>query len=275
MPVLVHLSDLHFGPRLIDRLALLVQSDLEAIRPDLTIVSGDWTMRGRVSEYKQAQEYLNRLPRPLLTIPGNHDQPLHLTGLFDRLVRPWSRYRQFIHGNVDASFNAPGLIVIGLNDNHQIIPGGLWSPAQRRWMEAEFRAAPVDACKVLVMHHHLLWEGKLRPAGQWYPDRTLRRLADLGVELVLNGHTHVPITRQTSAGPIVAQAGTAMSSRTRHGYGNTYNIIRISPDTIQITVRRYAPESDTFEDHGHYSFVRRNRRPGSLDSPAFRSAADL
>ncbi len=259
--ILFHLSDLHFGPLFNRHLADLLLDKIREAHPDLVIVSGDWTMRGRISEYEEARAYLQQLPPPVLTIPGNHDQPLHMAGLLDRLVRPWGRYRRFIYPETDTVFQSPGLFVIGLNDNHNIIPGGIWSTRQRRWMETELRAAPEIACKILVMHHHLLWEGKWRPAGQWFPTRTLNRLAALGVELILSGHTHIPVVRETPQGIVIAQSGTTMSGRTREGHGNTFNRIEITPDSIDIIVFAYDSISDSFTVRNRSAFPRRNKVP--------------
>jgi 3',5'-cyclic AMP phosphodiesterase CpdA len=246
MPVLFHLSDLHFGPKFVEHFADLILQDILTEKPGLVIVSGDWTLRGRVMEYQQARAYLEKLPKPVFTIPGNHDQPLHWGGLYDRLTQPWARYERYIHQETDGIWQGPGLFVIGLNDNHRVLPGGIWSRAQREWMERELKAAPADACKILVMHHHLLWEGKWRPAGQWFPERTLNRLSSLGVELILNGHTHVPLARKTRQGIVIAQSGTAMSTRTRNGQGNSYNRIEIQDGQFEVDIREYASVADRF-----------------------------
>jgi 3',5'-cyclic AMP phosphodiesterase CpdA len=260
MTTIFHLSDLHFGPKFNAHLADLILEEIQAAHPDLVIVSGDWTMRGRVSEYEQARAYLQKLPRPVLTIPGNHDQPLHWAGLYERLVRPWARYRRFIQPEIDTVYQAPGLCVVGLNDNHNLIPGGVWSAAQRRWMETELQAAPSQAFKILVMHHHLLWEGKWRPAGQWFPTRTLQRLAVLGVELILNGHTHIPLVRETPQGIVIAQSGTTLSGRTRHGHGNAYNRITIDVDQIAVEIYAYDDRGDHFAIRTHTNFLRKLKR---------------
>ncbi len=252
-----HLSDLHFGLKNVERLAELILQDIQAARPDLVIVSGDWTMRGRIREYEQAKSFLQKLPEPVLTIPGNHDQPLHLSGLYERLTRPWGRYKEFIRPETDTVFQERGLFVVGLNDNHNVLPGGIWLPGQRQWLERELKGAPADACKVLVMHHHLLWEGQWRPAGQWFPTRTLNRLAGLGVELILNGHTHIPLIRQTPQGIIVAQSGTSISTRTRQGQGNSYNVVNIAQDEIHVETCAYQPAADRFLAQARASFPRR------------------
>ncbi len=257
MTVLIHISDLHFGPKFDEHLSEVILSEINAAKPDLVVVSGDWTMRGRVSEYERARDYLQKLPPPVLTIPGNHDQPLHWMGSVERFTRPWARYRTYIHQDTDVVFRAAGLFVIGLLDSHNLLPGGIWSAAQRRWMQKELSSAPSDACKVLVMHHHLLWQGKWSPAGQWFPQRTLNRLAKFGVELILNGHTHIPVAAQSAQGIVIAQAGTSMSTRTRQGHGNTYNRIEISETTIDVAIHEYDSAANHFVPKTHAAFPRR------------------
>src|SRR3954463_9092729 len=71
---LAHLSDLHFGR--VDPAAVegLVRSP-EAARPDLIVVSGDFTQSARTGEFRAARAFLDRLPAPTFAVPGNHDLP--------------------------------------------------------------------------------------------------------------------------------------------------------------------------------------------------------
>ncbi len=248
-----HLSDLHFGPKFNEHLAELVLQDILDIKPDLTIISGDFTMRAQIDEYERAREYVQRIPKPILVIPGNHDQPLSWDTAWERLTTPWARYVKHFGGTnggsigvTDAKFVMPGVFVLGVNDNHPLIPGGIWSPSQRAWMQDEFSKAPKDACKILVIHHQIYWNGKLRPFGHWFPTAHLKWLAQLGVELILNGHTHVPLQVRTEQGIVIAQSGTTMSTRVRHGHGNTYNQIQITPDTLTVQVMGYEAKDDRF-----------------------------
>ncbi len=265
MTTIFHLSDLHFGPKFNARSSELVLQDILDARPDLTIISGDFTMRGRVSEYEQARAYLARLPKPVFTIPGNHDQPLHLGGAWERLTAPWARYMRYINGTVDASLAMPGMFVVGANTNHNILPGGIWSADQRAWIESEFSRAPQGACKIFVMHHHLHWGGKLRPFGKWFPTTHLNWLAQLGVELVLNGHTHVPVTVRMPQGIVIAQSGTTMSTRVRHGHGNAYNQITIQPDSITVKIMSYDPNANRFLQYDASTFPRKTVPHSALE----------
>jgi 3',5'-cyclic AMP phosphodiesterase CpdA len=253
MPTLIHLSDLHFGPAYVSHLGEIILEEIAALHPDVVVISGDFTLRARHKEYQAAREFLNRIHQPTLAIPGNHDQPLFAP--IERLTRPLARYEKYIHPDADLLLTAGGLFILGLNDNRPILPGGFWSREQRAWLTQQLANSPRGAAKIVVTHHQLLWEG-WRPAGFWYPSRMLESLARSGVELVLNGHTHVPHAVRTREGIVVARAGTATSSRTRHGAGNSYNLVTLDEEQISVFVRRYDAQADTFIATQAFAFPR-------------------
>jgi 3',5'-cyclic AMP phosphodiesterase CpdA len=257
MPTLIHLSDLHFGPGYLANVGRVILKEIETLQPDAVVISGDFTMRARFAEYQAARDYLNLLTRPTLMIPGNHDQPL--LPPVERLLTPYARYCQYICGETDTTLSSGGLFVAGLNDNRPILPGGFWSGRQRAWLAEQCSRAPRDAIKIVATHHQLSWEGKMRPAGFWFPTRTLGWLARNGVELVLNGHTHVPLAVQSPEGIVIARSGTATSSRTRHGHANAYNLITLDEKQISVFVRQYDSHSDAFVAAQAYTFPRRPR----------------
>ncbi len=256
MPTLIHLSDLHFGPSYIPKLGEAILDDITTINPDVVIVSGDLTLHARHVEFQRAHEYLGRISKPTLVIPGNHDQTIF--NPIERLVSPLGRYRKHIHPQIDSSLDANGFFVVGLNDNRPILPGGFWSRAQREWIKREFARAPQGAVRVLATHHQLKWDG-WKPAGFWYPTRTLEFLAQCGVELVLNGHTHIPSATQANAGVVIARASTATCTRTRRGQGNSYNLITFDPREISVYVRRYDTRAERFIAAQASTFPRRTR----------------
>src|SRR3954470_9400307 len=98
MRTLVHLSDLHFGrvdPALLDPLRELVQ----ALAPDLVVVSGDLTQRARTEQFEAARGWLDSLPGPQIIVPGNHDIALY--NVFRRFVHPLKRYKRYITDELD------------------------------------------------------------------------------------------------------------------------------------------------------------------------------
>ena len=60
MPRLVHLSDLHFGAH-DERLVEAVEARVDELKPDLVVISGDFTQRARTEQFKEACEFLERL----------------------------------------------------------------------------------------------------------------------------------------------------------------------------------------------------------------------
>ncbi len=254
MPRFLHLSDLHFGTKHVTHLSDLILVEIARWKPEAVVVSGDFTLRGRHSEYQEARAFIAKIKSPLLAVPGNHDQPFFAP--IERLLSPMRRYRRYIHATPDATLNVPGLTIVGLNDNRPIAPGGFWSSTQRAWLAAELARAPRDSVKVVVSHHHFLWGGKWRPAGFWGPSGTLKWLRSQGVRLVLNGHTHVPTAAETPEGVVVVRAGTATCSRTRQGWGNTYNVIQVDSEQIVVSILKYSETEDAFVQVQQSSFSR-------------------
>ena len=254
MSTLLHLSDLHFGPCYVPHLGERVMNDIETLNPDVVVISGDLTYRARDKEFIAAREWLARITKPYLTIPGNHDQTIF--NPLARLIAPVARYQKHINGSQDISLEANGFFIVGLNDNRPILPGGFWSRAQRGWLQRQLASAPHGAARVIATHHQLMWEGKYKPAGFWYPSRAFEMLAKCGVELVLNGHTHVPSAEQTPEGIVVSRASTATCTRTRRGEGNSYNLIAFDKNEISVTIRRYDERVDKFLAAKAFTFKR-------------------
>lgn len=261
MSTLLHLSDLHFGPCYVPHLGELILDEIKTLNPDVVVISGDLTYRARDKEFAAARSFLDRIPKPFLTIPGNHDQTIF--NPLERLVAPLGRYQEHIRRPHDVSLEANGFFIVGVNDNRPILPGGFWSFSQRAFIQREFARAPRGVARIVATHHQLMWEGKYRPAGFWYPSRAFAMLDKCGVELVLNGHTHIPNAEQTREGIVVSRAGTATCTRTRRGEGNSYNLITFDKEKISVTIRRYDERADKFIAAQAFAFPRRAWRGDS------------
>jgi Calcineurin-like phosphoesterase len=112
MAVIVHLSDLHFGAQTVN-LAESLLADVVNQRPDLIVVSGDFTQRARRDEFGRAEVFLKRLPGPVLRVVGNHDIPLF--DLPRRFLAPTRRYQHYIDAELDPMVVVPGLVAVGLD----------------------------------------------------------------------------------------------------------------------------------------------------------------
>ena len=235
--VIAHVSDLHLGA--VDPAAVeTLTADVAAVRPALTVVTGDCTMRARNGQFRRARALLERLPAPLLVVTGNHDVPLFGVA---RIVAPYARYRAWIEADLDPVVRLPGLTALGL----QSMPrwrwkGGRVSYRQARAVAEVLGAAPPGAVRLLALHHPPLATGTARIAGR---ARLARALAAARVDVVLAGHTHVPSTRRvelTGDGGthrlVEVVAGTATSRRTR-GVGRSWSVIRIDSGAVVVEER--------------------------------------
>src|SRR5262245_29063109 len=123
MRTIAHISDLHFG-RLDRPVAEGLVADLARHKPDLLVVSGDFTQRAREWQFKAAAEYLKRLPTPQLVIPGNHDVPLF--DVFRRFFAPLSKYTRIITSDLRPLYRDEEMIVLGLNSTRSFTHKSGW-----------------------------------------------------------------------------------------------------------------------------------------------------
>lgn len=245
MRTIIHISDLHFGAS--DRArADALQRAISQIKPDLVVVSGDLTQRGRTQQYKQASDYLGQISRQQLIVPGNHD------GAYINPIRrfcfPLARYKSLICDDLSPTIGDGELHVVGASSVRALVCDwrGFWKngrldTAQIRHIGDAFAEARPGACRVLVVHHPLV-NGRNDRAGECIRGRK-RLLASVrasGVELVLSGHLHHACARlapgKPGASPLLCvNAGTAISTRLRHE-ANSFNLLSVAPDSIGVTV---------------------------------------
>ena len=189
LPVrLLHISDLHAGSVEETAVEQSLEPLLERVQPELIVVTGDLTHRGRRREHERAAAFLRGLGRPLLVIPGNHDIPYTFPA---RFTRPWAEFeRQW--GTVEPVFRSDELMVVGLNSvrpwQHQ--SGQIRSVQIARTAEL-LADAPEGALRVVALHHHLIgapWRSRKRPVA--HRSKVLAGFVDAGAELILAGHIH-------------------------------------------------------------------------------------
>jgi len=186
---IVHVSDLHMGRREDPEVEAALAALVSRVSPELVVASGDLTHRGRPDEHERAHRFLLSLGPPVLAVPGNHDLPYTFPS---RLTSPWREFER-LWGTTEPTHASPALHVVGVNSarpwRHQ--SGGLGDDRLRGAVD-RLREAADGACRVVVLHHHLLgapWRAaRKRPLA--HRDRVLRTLAGAGAELILGGHIH-------------------------------------------------------------------------------------
>lgn len=74
---IAHLSDLHFGSKNYKEVWKLTAQHLEAIKPDLLLVTGDLVDTPKKRLYAEVKESLENLRIPYHVCAGNHDRFYH------------------------------------------------------------------------------------------------------------------------------------------------------------------------------------------------------
>jgi 3',5'-cyclic AMP phosphodiesterase CpdA len=248
MARIAHLSDLHFGAH--DPAVVAgAEAWLIAERPDLVVVSGDFTQRATSAEYREAGEFLDRIEAAglnTLGVPGNHDVPLW--DLVQRFTRPLARYRRHIDDDLCPWFESERLAVLGINTARSLtFKDGRISHGQMAIIRDRFRDVPEGRTRILVTHHPL-FEMPIGEAGEaseavGRQNEALEAVAAAGVHILLAGHFHRSFTQSArrmvkNAGPaLVIQAGTATSVRLRDGEVQSFNLIHARRnDSVDVQV---------------------------------------
>ena len=251
MRTVVHLSDLHFGRIDVGLLDPLVAA-VEDARPDVVAISGDLTQRARSRQFVEARDFLRRLPRPQIVVPGNHDVPLY--DIARRFLSPLRRFRRYITDDPAPFHRDDEIAVVGLNTARSLtFKGGRINEQQAALVESRFRDVEPSTLRIVVTHHPFT----LPDAGDeddlvGRAAMAMRVFANCGVDLLLSGHLHTTHAGDTSTryeiagyAAIVVQAGTASSTRAR-GESNSFNILRLAPARIEVDVMRWQPEARAF-----------------------------
>lgn len=251
MRLIVHLSDIHFGsvdPQIIDPLVETIAD----LNPDLVAVSGDLTQRARSHQFKAARKFLDRLPKPQIVVPGNHDVPLH--NVFARFFQPLRKYQRYITDDLRPFHHDDEIAILGVNTARSLtVKGGRINEEQVAWMRERLCACDPNAVKIVVTHHPFdLPEGHHERDLVGRARMAMEALADCGADVFLAGHLHVGHTTHSAAryqikghSALVVQAGTATSTRGR-GETNSFNVIRVDGPFITVERHAWQPENRKF-----------------------------
>lgn len=262
MARLVHLSDLHFGAH-DERLVEAIEAKAEELRPDLVVISGDFTQRARTEQFQEACSFLEKLRErghEVLGVPGNHDVPLY--DVLRRFLSPLTRYRRYIDETLCPFIELPGVAVLGINTARSLtFKNGRISESQVKFIAETFSRVDTNAVRVLVTHHPLfavpVGEEVERAVGR--QELALDAIEEAGVDLLLAGHAHHAsmhhaddlVTR--SAAALVIQAGTATSTRVRE-QGQSFNTIDINGGRVTVTLNNWLGSAFEATEQKQYEY---------------------
>ena len=151
MSIIAHMSDLHCSKTKhgksgfnSDKLSSCIL-EINKVKPDVVLVTGDLTMNAFEEEYKMASNYLSKLKAETFVIPGNHD----------------SRYRGYEYfedffGFGNKTLDLPDISIIGIDTTIPDLNEGNVGRGKLRWLLGELRKIPEKRRKIVAMHHHII-----------------------------------------------------------------------------------------------------------------------
>lgn len=248
MARIAHLSDIHFGAH-DPAIVAGTEAWLAEQRPDLVIISGDFTQRARTAQFRQASAYLARLREAghrLLVIPGNHDIPLY--DVARRFAAPLRRYRRYIGQELCPWFENDEVAVLGLNTARSFtFKDGRINAEQLGMLRSRFAGVPPHKTRILVTHHPLfampIGHGNELSEAVGRHEKAIEAVCEADVRIALAGHFHRTYAEaasrmvERSGAALVIQAGTATSTRLRNDEPQSFNWLHThSSDNIELQV---------------------------------------
>ena len=270
---LLHISDVHFGPPHRPDLAEKVLEFAERHRPDVIVLSGDLTQRAKPKQFQEARRFVDRLPAPVVVVPGNHDVPLYR--VFERSLRPFHAYQKHFARELEPTWRDDELLIVGINTAHGwTVKEGRVQLKRLREVAEIIQGSPPELFKVVVAHHHLTPPPRFgtqtvaRNAFQ-----AITAFSEAGVDLVLSGHQHQTYVASSEeffpsgrVPVIILHAGTTTSSRGRGSEAdkNTFNWIRIGERALRMSHYHWEASLGEFVEISRHWYPRRGCKPYRL-----------
>lgn len=224
---IVQLSDIHVGSQFREEIFEKVIDEVNALKPDTVVITGDLTNEGLVSEYEKCKDLVSKLNvDKVIAISGNHDY--RNTGyLVFKKYFPFQTINEL----------SEDVVLVTLGTARPDRNEGEVGYRQTLWLERTMKKYE-DKITILAMHHHLIGipdTGSERVTILDAGD-VLRTILDTKVDLVLCGHKHRPWIWRFNNLSIV-NAGTASSERMRGLFENTYNIVNVEKNKLEIDLK--------------------------------------
>jgi 3',5'-cyclic AMP phosphodiesterase CpdA len=243
---LLQISDPHFGTEQVPVVAALLQL-ARTLSPELVVFSGDITQRARASQWAAAAAFAKQLPTArLVAIPGNHDIPMF--NVMARAFAPYAGFRGAFGDDLEPEFADDDLRVICVNTTRpQRRKDGEVSPEQIERVAALLRQARREQLRIVVVHQPVHVIRKQDIANLLHGHiAAVRAWSRAGADIVMGGHIHLPYVRPLNDHVTdlhrriwAVQAGTATSSRVRHGSPNSVNVVRYAAGDANCIVEQW------------------------------------
>jgi 3',5'-cyclic AMP phosphodiesterase CpdA len=221
---IAHVSDLHLtGPHFVAKWGNNLAEILSDIKPEILVLTGDFTDDGYIHEYDLAREYIDGIPiKNKIVIPGNHDARNRGYKTFEEMFR--TRFPFYENDQ---------LVILGLDSTEPDIDDG--HIGRENYDIIRKKMSVSGKLKIVALHHHLVpipGTGRERnilvDAGE-----VLNLCRELNVNFVLSGHKHLPWIWKLGDIYLIT-AGTATSRRLKGRSYPSFNVIEIDHDTIAV-----------------------------------------
>lgn len=235
--LIVQISDIHCGPMFNYGGFRTAIEEINALSPDLVVVTGDITENGILTEFKMAREEFKRLKaEKVIYISGNHDY--RSTG--------YLLFKQFFPLNQVTEIGDVAIIV--LSSARPDRDDGEVGYRQNLWLENTLENYK-DYIKIVAIHHHII------PVPDTGADQVtivdagdvLRSLIRGRVDLVLCGHRHRP-WKWRIEGMQVLHAGSVSCERLRGFFLYSYNTIELKGRRIEAKLKIVGGDYMRFEE---------------------------
>lgn len=235
--LIVQISDIHCGPMFNYAAFRTAADEINALSPDVIIVTGDITENGILSEFKMAREEFKRLKaEKIIYLSGNHDYRSTGYLLFKQLF-PFNQVNEI--GDT---------VIITLSSARPDRDDGEVGHRQNLWLESTLEEYK-DYMKIVAIHHHIV------PVPDTGADQitvldagdVLRTLIKGRADLVLCGHRHRP-WRWRIENIQILHAGSVSCEKLRGFFLNSYNVIEIKGRRIEAKLKIVGGDYMGFEE---------------------------
>jgi 3',5'-cyclic AMP phosphodiesterase CpdA len=177
------MTDLHISsPDYIPEWGERAIKNINSMKPDILVITGDLTMDGYVHEFEFAGEYIKKFKvEKIIIVPGNHDARNEGYKIFEEIFE--TRYPIFENDEV---------VIVGVDSTEPDIDDGHVGRDHYYLIRDELSLR--DKTTFFVLHHHLIpipGTGRERHIASDAGD-VLQVLTESKVNFVLSGHKHKP-----------------------------------------------------------------------------------
>ncbi|NLD62056.1 metallophosphoesterase [Candidatus Sumerlaeota bacterium] len=230
------------------------------LRPDAIVMAGDLTFRARANQFAMGKEILEKMGKPLLLIPGNHDIPLY--DLVTRMLNPFRIWKKTYKAlGAVSELDMPAVQILGLHTIKPFVHQKAFLTKTHRkqitdWMQrCRQTSSDNQPWRGVVMHQQLFnLKHHYRPGIMFEPKKAVAFLENAGIDFVLYGHVHYPIVADANVYfPFLKRrltligSGTASNKRTRGpNPNNTFQLLTFSLNEIRVDTYAWNEQTNEF-----------------------------